>query len=130
MGSPFDFESTTLLFLPTDMPEPNQPGYQRLINSSLISLSRAMNGRTLVLFTSYAQLRQTADAIRGAHWPMPISPCFSKGLGVSRQQLVESLYSAPANGQAAVLLGTRSFWEGVDIPGAGPQLCGDCQITL
>ena len=117
VGSPFDFESTTLLYLPTDMPEPNQPGYQRLINSSLISLSRAMNGRTLVLFTSYAQLRQTADAIRGALADANIT-LLQQGAGVSRQQLVENLYSAPDNGQAAVLLGTRSFWEGVDIPGA------------
>ena len=116
VGSPFDFESKTLLFLPTDMPEPRQPGYQRLIDSSLVALARAMNGRMLVLFTSYAQLAQTADAIRGALSDANIA-LLQQGMGTSRQQLVESFRSAPELGRAAVLLGTRSFWEGVDIPG-------------
>jgi ATP-dependent DNA helicase DinG len=115
VGSPFDYESTTLLYLPTDIPEPRQPGYQRLIESSLISLARSLGGRMLVLFTSYGQLRQTATAIRGQLADAGIT-VFEQGAGLSRQQILESFRDS----SAAVLLGTRSFWEGVDI--AGPAL--------
>jgi ATP-dependent DNA helicase DinG len=112
VGSPFDFETSTLLYLPTDMPEPREPGYQRLIESSLVSLARALNGRMLVLFTSYSQLRQTTTAIRGQLADAGIA-VFQQGGGLSRQQILESFRET----ETAVLLGTRSFWEGVDIPG-------------
>lgn len=112
VGSPFDYESSTLLFLPTDMPEPNQPGHQRLVESSLLALVTALRGRTLVLFTSYSQLRQTASAIRGGLADSGIS-IYQQGAGISRQQLLEGFRDS----DASVLLGTRSFWEGVDVPG-------------
>jgi DNA polymerase-3 subunit epsilon/ATP-dependent DNA helicase DinG len=112
VGSPFDYESSTLLYLPTDMPEPRQPGYQRLIESSLVSLAQVLGGRMLVLFTSYSQLRQTATTIRGQLADAGIS-VFQQGAGLSRQQILENFRDS----EAAVLLGTRSFWEGVDIPG-------------
>ena len=112
VGSPFDYHSSTLLYLPTDMPEPRQPGYQRLVESSLIALGKAMRGRTLVLFTSYSQLRQTANAARGALADAGIA-LLQQGDGVSRQQLLENFRTAGS----AMLFGTRSFWEGVDIPG-------------
>ncbi len=112
VGSPFDFQSSTLLYLPTDVPEPNQPGYQRLVESSLLALTKALRGRTLVLFTSYSQLRQTANAIRGGLADSGLS-LYQQGAGISRQQLLEGFRDS----DAAVLFGTRSFWEGVDIPG-------------
>jgi DNA polymerase-3 subunit epsilon/ATP-dependent DNA helicase DinG len=64
LGSPFDFEKATLLYLANDIPEPNQrQQYQRGVNQSLLHLCRTTGGRTLVLFTSYAQLRATSQAI-------------------------------------------------------------------
>lgn len=116
VGSPFDFESSTLLYLPTDIPEPRQPGYQRLIESSLIALCKALGGRTMVLLTSYSQLRQTANAVRGALNDAGIA-LYQQAGGVSRQQLLENFRAAGGSGRGAVLFGTRSFWEGVDIPG-------------
>jgi DNA polymerase-3 subunit epsilon/ATP-dependent DNA helicase DinG len=112
VGSPFDYQSSTLIYLPTDIPEPRQPGYQRLIESSITVLVRSLQGRTLVLFTAYSQLRQTAAAIRGALGDAGIT-LYQQGAGISRQQLLESFRAA----DSAVLFGTRSFWEGVDIPG-------------
>ena len=112
VGSPFDYETSTLLYLPTDMPEPREPGYQRLIESSLVSLARALHGRMLVLFTSYSQLRQTTAAVRGQLIDAGIT-VFQQGGGLSRQQILENFRDA----ETAILLGTRSFWEGVDIPG-------------
>lgn len=113
LGSPFDFETSTLLYLINDIPEPNtgQP-YQRAVERGLIQLCKATGGRTLALFTSYAQLRKTAQAISGPLAAQGIS-VYEQGEGASRHALLESFRVS----DQAVLLGTRSFWEGVDVPG-------------
>ena len=113
VGSPFDFEHAALLYLPTDIPEPNQPFYQKRVEEALIDLCRATEGRTLVLFTSYYQLRNTAQAI--VH---PLADAgivvYQQGAGGSRAQLLENFRTTPRS----VLMGTRSFWEGVDVVGS------------
>lgn len=112
VGSPFDYESQVLLYLPTDIPEPNEPHHQGYLNQALIELGSATEGRMLVLFTSYRQLRATYDAI---HQPLAQRQItvYAQGQGTSRSQLLERFRTVPR----AVLLGTRSFWEGVDVPG-------------
>lgn len=113
LGSPFDFENATLLYLVNDIAEPNdRQAYQRAVEKGLIGLCRATHGRTLVLFTSNEQLRVTARAIDeplGAHGIQVLE----QSEGASRQALLERFRTT----EGAVLLGTRSFWEGVDVPG-------------
>ncbi len=115
VGSPFDYKNSTLLYLPTDIPEPNQPYYQKTVEEVLLALCRATEGRALVLFTSYSQLRATSQAIA-----RPLAEAgivlYEQGAGTSRAQLLENFRTTPR----AVLLGTRSFWEGVDV--VGPAL--------
>jgi DNA polymerase-3 subunit epsilon/ATP-dependent DNA helicase DinG len=117
VGSPFDYENSTLLYLVTDIPEPNQPGYQRYVEEAIIEVAKALGGRTMVLFTAYGQLAQTADAIQEALTAANIV-MLAQTSGGSRQQLLEQ-FKQP--GARAVLLGTRSFWEGVDVPGDALQ---------
>ena len=112
VGSPFDYESSTLLYLVTDVPEPNMPDYQKSIETGLIELCEAMGGRTLVLFTSYSQLRATTRVLQPALARHDIS-VFEQSDGSSRRQLLDRFKAA----DRGVLLGTRSFWEGVDVPG-------------
>jgi ATP-dependent DNA helicase DinG len=113
LGSPFDYETSTLLYIANDIPEPNDRfNYQRGIERCLIQLCRATSGRTLALFTSYTQLRDTAKAIAPILSQDEIV-VYEQGEGASPHALLESFRSA----DKAVLLGTRSFWEGVDIPG-------------
>jgi len=112
VGSPFDYESSTLLYLPTDIPEPNSPGYQAAVENALVELVQATRGRTLVLFTSYSQLKTTASAIRERLANQDIL-LFEQGDGASRAQLLDSFKTV----ERSVLLGTRSFWEGVDVTG-------------
>jgi len=112
VGSPFDYASSTLLYLPTDIPEPYQSYYQRMVEQALIDLCRATRGRTLVLFTSYSQLRNTSKAISRPLAENEIV-VYTQGDGSSRAQLLENFRTTPR----AVLLGTRSFWEGVDVVG-------------
>lgn len=112
VGSPFDYESQVLLYLPTDMPEPNEPHHQKYLNQSLIDLALAIRGRMLVLFTSYQQLRSVYSTIYRPLNEQGIT-VLAQGEGPSRTQLLDSFRHTPG----AVLLGTRSFWEGVDVPG-------------
>ena len=111
LGSPYDYASSTLLYLPTDIPEPNQRDYQPAVERALVELAKATGGRMLVLFTSYNQLRRTAEAIGPALREAGIT-VYEQGMG-GRTQLLENFRGA----ERAVLLGTRSFWEGVDVPG-------------
>jgi ATP-dependent DNA helicase DinG len=113
VGSPFDYKACTLLYLPADLPEPNAPGYQTAVEQTLIGLAKALDGRTLALFTSYAQLRRTAQAIMPALTQAGIT-VLSQASGGSRHQMLETF---KANDRT-VLLGTRSFWEGVDVVGS------------
>lgn len=113
LGSPFDYESAVLLYTVDDIPEPAERGpYQNAVERGLIQLCKATGGRTLALFTSYEQLRRTSQAIAG-----PLAEAgivvYEQGEGASPHTLLESFKSS----EGAVLLGTRAFWEGVDIPG-------------
>lgn len=113
VGSPFNYKESTLLYLPSDLPEPNAPGYQTAVEQTLIGVAKALGGRTLALFTSYQQLKRTAQAIVPALTEAGIT-VLSQGGGGSRHQLLETFKA----GNKTVLLGTRSFWEGVDVVGA------------
>jgi DNA polymerase-3 subunit epsilon/ATP-dependent DNA helicase DinG len=112
LGSPFDYESAALLYIANDVAEPNTPDYQSHVEHALINLCKASGGRTLVLFTSYAQLKRTARAISGPLAAQDIL-VYEQGEGASPNALLETF----RNADRAVLLGTRSFWEGVDVPG-------------
>jgi len=112
LDSPFDYKQSTMLYIASDIPEPGQSGYQKMLERQLIELCIAMGGRTLVLFTSYSQLRTTARALVPALQDHDIM-VYEQGDGSSRRQLLENFKGA----ERAVLLGTRSFWEGVDVPG-------------
>jgi DNA polymerase-3 subunit epsilon/ATP-dependent DNA helicase DinG len=112
VGSPFDYASSTLLYLVDDVPEPGQPGHQREVAQGMEALFRATAGRALALFTSYSQLRATLRMLRAPLAQHGIT-VQAQGEGVSRRRLLDNFRS----GERRVLLGTRSFWEGVDVPG-------------
>lgn len=113
LGSPFDYESAAMLYLLNDIPEPSDiNGHQQAVEQALIRLSKATSGRLLALFTSYAQLRRTSTRVTPALAEDGIL-VYEQGEGASANTLLETFREA----DKAVLLGTRSFWEGVDIPG-------------
>jgi ATP-dependent DNA helicase DinG len=113
VGSPFDYETAALLYLVNDIPEPaDANGHQRAIETGLVRLAKATGGRMLVLFTSYAQLRRTSGVINPPLADAGIS-VFEQGEGASANTLLENFRET----EKAVLLGTRSFWEGVDVAG-------------
>jgi DNA polymerase-3 subunit epsilon/ATP-dependent DNA helicase DinG len=113
LGSPFDYKKSALLFLPTDGPAMEaKEAYQRALERVLLELTVALDGRVMGLFTSYMQLRQTTHNLT-ARMAAGGFRVFSQSDGSSRQLLLDGFL----NTEKSVLLGTKSFWEGVDIPG-------------
>ncbi|HEV2527803.1 MAG TPA: helicase C-terminal domain-containing protein [Thermomicrobiales bacterium] len=110
--SPFDYRSSTLLYLADDIPEPNHQHYQRHLNETLIDTCAATGGRGLVLFTSYAALQATYNAIKAPLEDAGIV-VLAQRIDGSPRQLVDRL----KYGDRIVVLGTASFWEGIDIVG-------------
>lgn len=118
VGSPFDYENSAMLYLPQDIPEPTDNyGHQKTLEETIIRLAKVSGGRMLVLFTSYAQLQRTSQNIQSAMNKLDIQ-VFEQGEGASASALLETFKDNPR----AVLLGTRSFWEGVDVPGDALQV--------
>jgi DNA polymerase-3 subunit epsilon/ATP-dependent DNA helicase DinG len=112
LDSPFDYQKQSLVYIPNDMPEPNNPAYQRALEDAIITLCKATEGRALVLFTANNALRQTYRAIQEPLEDAGIS-VLAQGIDGSRRNLIERFKEFPRS----VLLGTTSFWEGVDVVG-------------
>ena len=113
LGSPFDYESAAMLYLVNDIPEPSdRQGHQRALEQGITKLCIATGGRALVLFTSYDQLKRTSQAISPILAKQDIR-VYEQGEGASANSLLENFRAD----ERAVLLGTKAFWEGVDVPG-------------
>jgi DNA polymerase-3 subunit epsilon/ATP-dependent DNA helicase DinG len=113
VGSPFNYGSSTLIYLPTNAPEPNQAGYQRAVERTILDVATELKGRTMVLFTSHSQLRATYMGLRDTLDARKIILLGQRVDGSSRARQLETFKS----GRPCVLLGTSSFWEGVDVVG-------------
>ncbi len=112
VGSPFDYANAAMVYVPIDMPEPGQAGYQKAVEASLIDLLRATQGRALVLFTSHSQLQATYRAISRPLEEDDIM-VIAQNLDGSRRQVLETFKTQ----ERTALLGTKSFWEGIDVTG-------------
>ena len=112
LGSPFDYPSAALLCVPDDMPEPTSWAYQEAAEQAISDSAVAAGGRTMALFTSHASLQATAGAIRGGLQAQGFD-VLAQGLDGTPHQLLRSFLDNPRS----VLLGTASFWEGVDLAG-------------
>jgi ATP-dependent DNA helicase DinG len=112
LPSPFDYQAQCLFLVPTDFPDPrsDESGHDRAVARAVIELARAADGGMFVLFTSHGALKRVADAVRGGletRWPVLV-----QGEG-QRDHLLRRFRDSGC----AILFGTDSFWEGVDVPG-------------
>ena len=112
LGSPFDFYESALIYVPRDMPQPNAQGFQERLEDLVMEAATAAEGRTMALFTSYAALRATASAIRAPMAREGIQ-VLAQGADGSPMRIADRFIEEPRS----VLLGTSSFWEGVDFAG-------------
>ena len=111
VGSPFDYQRAALLMIPDDMPQPSGDRYIESLSRVISDLGRSLDGHTMALFTSHAALRAVAQQIRGRLAGEGIR-VLAQGVDGSPQQLIRTF----TENSKSVLLGTSSFWEGVDLP--------------
>lgn len=116
LASPFDYASQVFVGIPQDMPEPTAPDFRRALEERIISAVSISNGGAFILFTSY-------DLLNRVH--ATLAPRFaSAGLTVLKQGEAgrHDLLARFRKDHNAVLFGTDSFWEGVDVKGDALRL--------
>jgi len=106
--SPFDFKKQALLYLPQDLPDPREQGFTEAVVSCALPVLKLTRGRAFFLFTSHRALKIAAEMLEDKiDYPLLVqgdSP---------RTELLDNFRHT----EHAVLLGTSSFWEGVDVKG-------------
>jgi ATP-dependent DNA helicase DinG len=118
LDSPFNYREQAELMLLESMPDPaERDAYERACVESIKWLVRESDGRAFVLLTSYDMMRRVARGITGWLTRHNLN-LISQADGAPRTRMVEIFKENPR----AVLLGTDSFWQGVDVPGDALQL--------
>jgi ATP-dependent DNA helicase DinG len=105
--SPFDWDRQALCYLPTNLPEPAMRDYGQAMLAAVLPVLQASAGRAFLLFASHRALREAAEALKDAPWPLFVQ-------GSEPRHVLLQRFRESGNG---VLLGTASFREGVDVAG-------------
>jgi ATP-dependent DNA helicase DinG len=105
--SPFDWPRQALCYQPPGLPDPNARGYGTALIAALLPVLHASGGRAFLLFASHRALREAAQALRDAPWPLFVQ-------GQAPRATLLQRFRESGNG---VLLGSASFREGVDVVG-------------
>jgi ATP-dependent DNA helicase DinG len=111
--SPFDYEQQGLLYVPTGLPDPNAMGYTDAVVDCALPVIEAAGGRTFFLCTTIRAVKHVAERLRKEFADRGLEfPLFVQGER-GRTELLDSF----RNAGNAVLVGSQSFWEGVDVRG-------------
>ncbi len=111
--SPFDYATQALLYVPRDLPPPNSREHTEAVVAAVLPVLKASKGRAFLLFTTLRALAVARELLtsaferEGLAWPLLVQ-------GESARSELLSRFRELGN---AVLLGSASFWEGVDVPG-------------
>ena len=108
LKSPFDYQTQSLLYVPRGLPDPNHPTYTSALLDAVVPVLEASQGRAFILFTSYKALEYAAEELK----TRITFPLLLQG-SMPKRQLIEEFKQL----KNAVLLGTSSFWYGVDVRG-------------
>lgn len=108
VGSPFDYETSALLYCPTHLPDPRSAAYEAAMHDELVALIEAAGGRTLALFTSWRAMERAVELVV----PRLDVPVLNQ-----RELPKAALLTAFKKDPATCLFATMSFWQGVDVPG-------------
>ena len=122
VDSPFDYAAQATLYVPRQLPRPNDPAHSAQVAVFAADAVRNLGGRTMVLTTTLRALRAIGDSLQAAFADDPLIEVLVQGQWPKRQ-LMERLRQGASNGlPGCVLVASASFWEGVDVPGDSLQL--------
>jgi ATP-dependent DNA helicase DinG len=105
--SPFDYATQAMLYVPRDLPPPADDSFSAIAAQRTLELLEITKGRAFLLFTSHRALRDAANRLASAPYPRLVQG------DAPRATLIDRFRATPG----AILLGTSSFWEGIDVPG-------------
>jgi ATP-dependent DNA helicase DinG len=117
LGSPFDYRGHARVFVPRAFPKPNEPGHAGAVAALSARLAGALGGRTFVLTTTLRSLQAIGVQLRAAFEASGEAIEVLVQGQASKRQMMQRFLEAPH----AVLVGSQSFWEGVDVPGEALQ---------
>jgi Rad3-related DNA helicase/DNA polymerase III epsilon subunit-like protein len=112
LSSPYDFLEQALCVLPSDVPPYDDPDHDRALATIIGDTAERLGGSTLALFTGYSPLRRVHALLEQRMAASGIA-LLGQGLDGTRRQILASFLA----NRRTVLLGTSSFWEGIDVPG-------------
>jgi ATP-dependent DNA helicase DinG len=113
VGSPFDYASHARLYVPRGFPKPSEPAHAPSVAIMAARCARALDGRTFVLTTTLRALQTIGDALR-ADFEQDAEPLKVLVQGAAPKRLLLQQF---LENPRAVLVGSASFWEGIDVPG-------------
>ena len=117
LGSPFDYEAHARLYVPRAFPKPNEPGHPGAVAVLAARCARALGGRTFVLTTTLRALQSIGEALRAEFESNGDSIQVLMQGQIPKRQLMQQFLAQPRS----VLVGSQSFWEGIDVPGDALQ---------
>ena len=117
LGSPFDYAEHARVYVPRSFPKPSESGHSAAVAGLAGRCARALGGRTFVLTTTLRSLQAVGTQLRADFDAAgDLIEVLVQGQG-SKRQLMQRFLDSPH----AVLVGSQSFWEGVDVPGEALQ---------
>ena len=117
VGSPFDYEAHARLYIPAAFPKPNEPGHPPAVAALAARCARALGGRTFVLTTTLRALQTVGDRLRDTFETEGDNIQVLMQGSMPKRQLLQQFLAQPRS----VLVGSQSFWEGIDVPGDALQ---------
>ncbi|WP_414710180.1 ATP-dependent DNA helicase [Roseateles sp.] len=117
VGSPFDYPANARLYVPRGFPKPSEPSHPASVALLASRMARALGGRTFVLTTTLRNLQTVADALRERFEEAGDAIAVLQQGAAPKRVLLQRFLDNPA----AVLVGSASFWEGIDVPGDALQ---------
>jgi len=117
VGSPFDYAAHARLYVPKSFPKPNEPGHAVAVARLASSCARVLGGRTFVLTTTLRALQAIGDELRSDFEQQGDDIQVLLQGQAPKRQLMRQFLAQPRS----VLVGSQSFWEGIDVPGDALQ---------
>jgi ATP-dependent DNA helicase DinG len=122
VGSPFDYASQAAVYVPRELPRPNDPAHSAQVAQLAVDAVRRLGGRTMVLTTTLRALRAIGEALQRRFEGTGEIEVLVQGQWPKRR-LIERFREGDSQGHPGCLLvASASFWEGVDVPGDALQL--------
>jgi ATP-dependent DNA helicase DinG len=117
VGSPFDYAAHARLYIPADFPKPNEPRHPVAVAELAARCARTLGGRSFVLTTTLRALQVIGERLRAVFEAGGDTMRVLQQGEASKRQLMQQFLAEPRS----VLVGSQSFWEGIDVPGDALQ---------